>query len=82
MKHLFIVHREQPELFSTLRQHFAEDGDVAVIWDRRVAERRAGATGHVRPARERRGTDRRTTAPDSWSFPGFVFVAGDQLAPV
>ena len=47
---VYIVARDHPELYAYLRDRFACDGDVEVILDRRVAERR----------RDRRRADRRS----------------------
>lgn len=54
---LYIVARDHPELFSYLYQAFARDGEVDVILDRRVAERRRTSAPY--PA-ERRRADRRS----------------------
>ena len=37
---VYIVARDHPELYAYLRDRFTCDGDVEVILDRRVAERR------------------------------------------
>lgn len=56
MRHLFIVSRDHPWLYAHLRERFQDDPSVAVILDRRVAERRTAA---VATPRERRKSDRR-----------------------
>ena len=48
-KHLFIVSRQQPELFSYLSREFSAESEVTVIIDRRQGQRRANAE---RAARE------------------------------
>jgi hypothetical protein len=58
-RHLFIVSRQQPDLFSYLTREFSAEPEVTVILDRRQGERRA------RPAPapvNRRQTERRLKA--------------------
>jgi hypothetical protein len=53
---VFIVSRERPELAQTLRREFADNNDVDVIVDRRIADRPPGsavADGAVVPADRR-----------------------------
>jgi hypothetical protein len=52
-RHLFIVSRQQPDLFSYLSREFSAEPEVTVILDRRQGERRA------RPALEPARTNRR-----------------------
>jgi hypothetical protein len=40
-KHLFIVSRQQPDLFSYLSREFSAESEVTVIIDRRQGQRRA-----------------------------------------
>ena len=40
VSHLFIVSRQQPDLYSYLAREFSEEPDVRVILDRRQGERR------------------------------------------
>lgn len=40
-QHLFIVSRQQPDLYSYLSREFSAEPDVTVIVDRRQGERRA-----------------------------------------
>jgi hypothetical protein len=40
-KHLFIVSRQQPDLFSYLSREFSTESEVTVIVDRRQGQRRA-----------------------------------------
>lgn len=59
-RHLFIVARQQPDLFSYLAREFSAEPDVTVILDRRQGERR---TARRPPARaDRRQRDRRAKA--------------------
>ena len=41
VKHLFIVSRQQPDLFSYLSREFSSESEVTVIIDRRQGQRRA-----------------------------------------
>ena len=59
---LFIVARDQPDLWHHLRQDFAEDEEVRVILDRRRGERRQHVRAHEP---ERRGADRRRATIDT-----------------
>lgn len=72
-KGLFIVRRDQPDLFEHLRVHFSADPEVQVLWDRRTRERR---TESFRITPDRRRGERRGVLPESWSYPGFAFVPG------
>jgi hypothetical protein len=51
---LFIVARDRPRLYESLRRQFAEEREVQVILDRRHGERPGGT-----PPREDAPTDRR-----------------------
>jgi hypothetical protein len=55
---LFIVSRRQPDLFEYLSRQFAAEADMKVMLDRRLRERRQGASPHP-PRPERRQVDRR-----------------------
>jgi hypothetical protein len=58
VRHLFIVSRDHPWLYSHLLERFQDDPNVDVILDRRRAERRA--TGAAPPTEhDRRKTERR-----------------------
>ena len=59
-RHLFIVDRAQPELFSYLCREFSAEPGVTVILDRRQGERRAD--GPPGASSERRRTDGRIEA--------------------
>ncbi len=56
-EHLFIVSREQLDLYRYLSREFSAESDVQVILDRRYGERRVG--GDSRTTRERRRAERR-----------------------
>jgi hypothetical protein len=60
-RHLFIVSRQQPDLFSYLSREFSAEPEVTVILDRRQGERRARPAPE--PARaNRRQAERRLKA--------------------
>jgi hypothetical protein len=73
-QHLFIVARQQPDLFSYLSREFSAEPDVTVIVDRRQGERRA-APRPTAPA-DRRQRDRRRKAEigGELSTLGYAFV--------
>ncbi len=48
-QHLFIVSRQQPDLYSYLTREFSQESEVRVILDRRQGERRG--------QRDRRGSE-------------------------
>ena len=58
---LFIVARDQPDLWHHLRRDFAEDEEVQVVLDRRRGERRQRVQAHDL---ERRQTGRRLVSID------------------
>ena len=58
-EHLFIVSRQQLDLFRYLSREFCAESDVAVILDRRYGERRSRAERRATPRGDRRRTDRR-----------------------
>jgi hypothetical protein len=55
MAHLFIVSRQQPDLYSYLLREFSEEADVRIVLDRRYGERR-------QPKERRNGNDERRSA--------------------
>jgi len=77
MKGLFVVHRDQTELFRSLRTRFALDPEVQVIFDRRIRDRRRE---RLRVDPDHRRSERRDTAPGSWIWPGVLFVSVDEEA--
>ena len=61
VRHLFIVGRAHPDLFDFLAKRFADDPNVVVILDRRVADRRHALTPQLPLGMDRRrGIDRRS----------------------
>jgi len=58
--HLFIVSRQQPDLYSYLSREFSTESDVEVILDRRYGERRNRGERRVIPRGDRRHNERRT----------------------
>lgn len=69
---LIVVRRGAEERFQLLVREFAADG-VAVVWDRRVGERRA-RSGPPMAGVERRRGERRGPPPTSWTSLDFVVV--------
>jgi hypothetical protein len=70
--YLAVVQRGNVSLYNFLREHFARQGLVHVIWDRRVASRRV--TRQARRPDRRRGGSRRRSVPETWTALGFVLV--------
>lgn len=58
--HLFIVSRQQPDLYRYLAREFSSESDVEVILDRRFGERRTRTDREAMRYGERRRSDRRT----------------------
>ena len=58
---LIIVNRSKPETYARLRQTFADDINVEVVWERRTTERRR--------RNDVRGPERRTRNRRQWSKP-------------
>ncbi len=76
---LFIVARDQPDLWHHLRQDFAEDEEVQVVLDRRRSERRR----HRQPLEpDRRQVDRRrrATIDTDLHYRSFVIIHEQQGA--
>ena len=73
-RHLFIVDRDQRDLFSYLAREFSAEPDVTVILDRRQHERRTDRC--EQPASDRRQTNRRLKAEigQQLSTLGYAFV--------
>lgn len=59
MEHLFIVSRQQPDLYRYLSREFSTESDVEVILDRRYGERRSRGDRRASPRGDRRRTERR-----------------------
>ena len=58
-EHLFIVSRQQLDLYRYLSREFSAESDVVVVLDRCYAERRNRGERRATPRGERRQTDRR-----------------------
>jgi len=58
-EHLFIVSRQQLDLYRYLSREFSTETDVQVILDRRYGERRLQSERRSAPRGDRRQTDRR-----------------------
>jgi hypothetical protein len=58
-EHLFIVSRQQLDLYRYLSREFSTETDVQVILDRRYGERRLQGDRRSAPRGDRRQTDRR-----------------------
>ena len=73
--HLFIVSREQLDLYRYLSREFSSEADVRVILDRRYGERRAGDALRA-PRGERRRAERRARQDvrDQITTLGYAFV--------
>jgi len=59
MAHLFIVSRQQPDLYSYLLREFSEEADVRIVLDRRYGERRQPKERRNGDDGERRSNERR-----------------------
>ena len=76
-QHLFIVSRQQPELYSYLTQEFSEEPDVRVILDRRQGERRRQPERRAAEVTDRRlQSDRRGNGDTGGQLStlGYAFV--------
>lgn len=84
MAHLIVVRRGETDVFRTLKEKLEEPGQVLVIWDRRLRERRAEPFPGLTPpvVTERRRAERRQALPSSWYTLGFVFVPDRSLPSV
>lgn len=58
-EHLFIVSRQQLDLYRYLTREFSNETDVRVILDRRYGERRIQGERRAAPRGDRRQTERR-----------------------
>lgn len=74
--HLFIVSRQQPDLFSYLSREFSCEADVRVILDRREGDRRSRGERRTSSRGDRRHTDRRALGEVSGQINslGYAFV--------
>jgi hypothetical protein len=62
-RHLFIVSRDHPWLYTYLLERFEGDTNVHVILDRRARERRAGGWTQGWSREDRRTRERRRAVP-------------------
>ena len=76
MAHLFIVSRQQPDLYSYLLREFSEEADVRIVLDRRYGERRQPKERRNGDDDERRLNDRRaqTDINSRLATLGYAFV--------
>jgi len=74
--HLFIVSRQQPDLYSYLSREFSSESDVRVIVDRREGERRRQGERRANSRGDRRHTDRRALGEVSSQINslGYAFI--------
>lgn len=70
---LIIVSREREAVFDTLQEHFHDEPEVRVMWDRRIAERR---TSQLTVPTERRHANRRRPSPATWQTLGILVTIG------
>ena len=74
-QHLFIVSRQQPDLYSYLAREFSEEPEVRVILDRRQGERRQGARRTADASDRRHHSDRRgNPEAGGLSTLGYAFI--------
>ena len=71
---LIVVRTGALDRFAALRDAFLAEG-IAVVWDRRRAERRRAVPAGG-PAAERRRRERRGPAPATWDLLDFLVVPG------
>ena len=72
-----IVRRGHFATFELLTRTFADDPSVQIIWDRRISERRH-STAHAGDV-DRRGADRRKSAPNQWRQLNYMVASSDKL---
>jgi hypothetical protein len=74
-RHLFIVSRQEPGLFTYLSREFSGEPEIAVILDRRQGERRARQARHLVSVNRRQTERRHKARPVSeLSTLGYAFV--------
>ena len=74
---LVIVRRGHFATYELLTRTFADDSNVQIVWDRRIAERRRAADSP--DADERRRADRRRRPPTQWGRLNYM-IAGTEGA--
>ena len=70
---LFIVARDQPDLWHHLRQDFARDEEVEVLLDRRRGERRQRVQAYE-PERRRADRRRQSSVDKELRYRSFVII--------
>jgi hypothetical protein len=75
-RHLFIVSRQQPDLYSYLAREFSAEPEVHVMLDRRQRERRRRPDRRAVARGDRRQADRRANGVTSGQLStlGYAFV--------
>lgn len=68
-----IVRREAVDRYAQLREMFDREGS-AILWDRRLGERRRLPPPPWPPAEERRRGERRRPPPETWRALDFVIA--------
>jgi hypothetical protein len=69
---LFVVARDQVDLWQHLRRQFGDEGEIHVMLDRRHGERRLGAG--LRALDRRRGERRRTSPDRDLRYRSFLII--------
>jgi hypothetical protein len=72
---LVIVRRGHFATYELLTRTFADDSNVQIVWDRRIAERRRAADAP--DADERRRADRRRRPPTQWGQLNYMIAGND-----
>jgi hypothetical protein len=72
-RYIAIVHRGETETYRMLKDYLEARGVAAVVWDRRVGDRRGPES--PRTTGERRSRDRRVAAPTDPRHPLGFFIA-------
>jgi hypothetical protein len=78
-----VISRQQPQLYDYVTEAFSVDGEVDVIVDRRLSQRRRPSRGDERGTADRRRIDRRvrTDIDDELKGRGCAFVPVADRAP-
>jgi hypothetical protein len=71
---LVVVRRGHFATFELLCRTFSDDPGVAIIWDRRLKDRRQSDGGSGQADR-RRGNDRRRIPPSQWAQLNYMFAS-------
>jgi hypothetical protein len=71
MTYTFVIDRKRPDLFTSMREHFADDPEIVVILERRRNDRRRQkSAGPV----NRCSRDRRAVPAGTWATLGYAPV--------